>query len=236
MRKDSDDVSTDILSAQLSKVPYFHDMPLPMVRDLVTRGVLLRPPAGAVIFAEDKPAEGLFVLIKGRVQICRLGLNGQLSIIDIIEPVKMFNEVTAIDGGLNPVTAVCLDDCILWRLSPHELEQVILQYPRVGLGMLHVLVRRNRELVSKFHDLSFSTVLDRAAKLLLDLSQQGSLPIDRRRHPNFQMAAQISTVPEAFSRCIKILRQRGLIETNQRHITILDAEAINAMISAQNVI
>ncbi len=235
-RSAADPVGHDKLASQLSKVEYFQGIPLNTLVEFVKSGKLLSLPADTIIMVEDAPSDGLFVLIKGRVRIFKLGANGQISIINILEPVTMFNEVTAIDHGTNPASAQCMEDCLLWRLSADELEALILKYPRVALGMLNVMVKRNRALVNKFRDLSFDTLLNRTARLLYDLSDQGTRPIDRRIHPNFQMAAQISTGPEAFSRCIKTLRQQKLIETTRNHITVTDAAGLNALWEAKSVI
>ena len=82
------------------------------------------------------------------------------------------------------------------------------------------LAGRNRRLISHFEDLSFRTVVARAAKLLLELSQAGTQPIDRRKHPNHQLAARIATVPEAFSRALKSFKTTGIVQATTRQILV----------------
>ncbi|NIT56037.1 MAG: helix-turn-helix domain-containing protein, partial [Aliifodinibius sp.] len=60
----------------------------------------------------------------------------------------------------------------------------------------------------------------RTAKLLLDLSSYGTQPVDRITHSNQILAARISTVPEAVSRSIKILRDTGAIQTTRSQIIV----------------
>ncbi len=90
------------------------------------------------------------------------------------------------------------------------------------MGLLRILAARNRKLVSQFDDLSFRTVLSRTAKLLLELSTCEKKPIHRKKHPNYQMAAQIATVPEAFSRCLQTLKKQGVINISPQTIEIID--------------
>jgi len=215
------------LARQLARVDHFRGLSIKELVRIISLGCLQRCQSGKVIFVEDDPSTGMYVLLSGRVQLCKLGPQGQVSILSVLEPVIMFNEVSAVDGGPNPATAICLDDSLLWRLASSDLEALVLRYPPIGWGVLKVMAKRNRHLVSKFQDLSFRTVLSRTAKLLLDLSNAGTRPIDRRTHPNHLMAAQIATVPEAFSRCLKALRTFGDIQTEARFIHILNPEHLS---------
>ena len=99
-------------------------------------------------------------------------------------------------------------------------------HPGIGLGLLRVLANRNRRLVSQFEDLSFRSVLARSAKLLLELSQGGSRPIDRRKHPNHQLAARIATIPEAFSRSLRVFRDSGALECSHDSLRVVKSETL----------
>lgn len=215
---------TDIssLAKRLARVDHFHGLSENELVHIIASGQLQPFAAGELVFMEEDPSAGLYVLLSGRVQLFKLSPQGQISILALVEPVIMFNEVPAVDRGPNAVTAVCLEDSLVWRLPSAELEALVLRYPRIGWGLLQVMAQRNRSLVGKFQDLSFRSVLARAAKLLLVLAEEEGAAIDRRRHPNHQMAARIATVPEAFSRCLKVLRTYGDIRANNRTIEILN--------------
>ena len=213
-------LNLDELANRLSRVEHFCNLSLPEVKEIISTGRIHRYPQGVYLLLEEDISSDLFVLLSGRIQLCRLGPQGQVSILAIFEPVLMFNEVAALDGGPAPVTVIALEETITWQLSSTELEQMILLHPRIGLGMLQVLAGRNRRLISHFEDLSFRTVVARAAKLLLELSQAGTQPIDRRKHPNHQLAARIATVPEAFSRALKSFKTTGIVQATTRQILV----------------
>ena len=80
--------------------------------------------------------------------------------------------------------------------------------------------KRNRRIISKYEDLIARPVKARTAKLLLDLSSYGSQPVDRISYSNQFLAARISTVPEAISRSIKILRETGVIDCTRTEIIV----------------
>ena len=132
-----------------------------------------------------------------------------------------------LDGGANLTTAVAAQDCTVWQIGCDRFQALLARYPMIGLGLLRVLARRNRFLVSQVEDLSFRTVQARAAKLLLDLSDCGAQPIDRRKHPNHELAARIATVPEAFS-ALNAFKRNGCL-TCTRAIAVHCIEDLAAL-------
>jgi CRP-like cAMP-binding protein len=214
------------LASQLEKVEHFRGLSAEERKAVITAGKIHRYSKGAVIFSEEDPSAGMYVLLSGQVQLCKHSSEGQVSILAVCKPVIMFNEVSALDEGPNPVTALAGSDCMIWHIQSQELRSLILKHPQIGLGLLRVLAARNRLLVSQFHDLSFRSVLARTAKLLYELSDRGSTCIDRRSHSNYQMAARIATVPEAFSRSLRSLREKGAISCTPQSIEIVDPAAL----------
>jgi CRP/FNR family transcriptional regulator len=224
------------LIIQLQHVEHFKRLPEADVRAIVTAGRVRRFAAGETIFAEGAPCAGMFVLLTGQVHLRKLGPQGQESILAVIEPVIMFNEVAVLDGGANLTTAVAAHDCTVWQIGCDNFQTLLARYPMIGLGLLRILAVRNRLLVSQYEDLSFRTVQGRAAKLLLDLSDCGAHPIDRRKHPNHELAARIATVPEAFSRALNAFKRTGCLTSTRTAIAVHCIEDLAALAERRSVI
>lgn len=208
------------LTKQLGQVKHFSGLSEDELTQIILSGKTQCFARDEVIFVEGDSSQGLFVLLSGRVQFCKLSPQGQIAILSVFDPVMMFNEVSALDGQTCPATAIALSDSTVWRMDPEHLEDLVLRYPRVGIGMIRVLAARNRLLISQFEDLSFRSVLARAAKLLLELSAGGSCLVDRGKFPNHQLAARIATVPEAFSRSLKVFKENKDIFCTGQHIQV----------------
>lgn len=219
-------VSFTDLRESLRRVRHFQHLDDTDLDHILSVGQVMRMDAGKVIFTEGDPSSGLFVLLKGRVHLVKLSRDGQESILAVVEPVIMFNEVAALDEGPNPITAVAVEVSVFWWTDGNNFRRLLLEYPTMALGMLRVLATRNRLLVDHYEDLSFRTVPGRAAKLLLDLSENGRKAVDRIQYPNRDLAARISTVPEAFSRALGEFRREGCIRTNRRQLIILEPEKL----------
>ena len=199
------------------------------LRTIVTGGQIRHFRAGETIFAEGEDCAGMFVLIRGQVHLCKLGPQGQINIMAIIRPVIMFNEVCVLDGGSNPVTAVAVEESLLWQVSHVSFQMLLARYSQVGLGLLRVLAMRNRELLAHYEDLSFRPVPARVPKLLLDLSRYGQQTVNRREHPISQMAGRIFTAPEVISRSLNMFKTQGLIRCSRVEIVVCQPEKLAAL-------
>jgi len=217
----------------LRNVEHFRKLTIADLRFVINAGQLKRFRSGSVIFHETEPSAGMFVLFSGKVHLCKLSPSGQVQIISIIEPVIMFNELTAIDGGPNPFTAIAEQACLTWNIGHEAFHSLVMRYPdpTIGIAMMHVLARRTRHLIDRCEDLSFRSVLARTAKILLEISDNGTKAIDRGEYPIKDVAANIATVPETLSRSFSVLTERGMINCTRKEIIIL--EPIELSVAAQ---
>lgn len=217
---------TETLIEKLRTVRHFRQLTTKDLYAIVTSGSVHRHPAGQPLYDEGTPGAGMFVLIQGKVHLCKYGPQGQAVIMSIIEPVIMFNEITVLDGGPNPATAIAVKDCLTWQISHDSFQRLLQAIPQVGLSLLRVLAVRNRQLIGHYEDLSFRSVIARTAKLILDLSGYGRNPIQRRECSIEEMAHRIVSVPEAISRSLKVIKGKGLIQVDRREIRVLQIEKL----------
>lgn len=217
------------LVSRLSSVQHFKHLSLGDLTTIVAAGHVKHFKADEIIYHEGESCAGMFVLLSGQVQLRIMSPQGQEHIMIVIDPVIMFNEVTVLDGGVNLTTAVAIKDCITWQISHEQFQMLMQKYPVMGLGLLQVLATRTRFLIAQAGDLSFRSALARTAKVLLDLSQRGKRPIDRRAHSNDEIASMVVTAPEAISRMLKSFQNRGYISFDRLTITLEDVEALEQL-------
>jgi CRP/FNR family transcriptional regulator, cyclic AMP receptor protein len=210
----------DSLVKQLGNVAHFQGMSESALRDIVYAGQVLKYPAGTMIFHEGDPCAGLYVLLLGKVYLHKLGIQGQETLIAVINPVIMFNEASVLDKGPNPVTAVAVQDSMVWQVDCERYQVLMRRYLEVATGLLQVMAARNRLMLAHLEDLISRPVLARAAKVILDLSQGGKVSINRRSHSNIEMATRVATTHEAISRSLKSLQNMGLITCTRSKIQV----------------
>ena len=220
----------------LSSVSFFKNLgPADLVR-IINSGQLKRYKKDKYIYYKDDPSAGMYVLFTGKVHLCNYGCDGQSQIFSTIEPVTMFNEVTAIDGGPNPATAIAVKDCLTWNIGYEDFENLVRKYPDpvLGLAMMRVLAGRTRELIDLCGDLTFKTVVSRCAKLILELSENGAKSIQRHEFPLADLSALLATAPESVSRSLSWLDKQGLIKTDRTHISVLKTDELLEIVTIES--
>ena len=216
---------------RMRQVEYFKGLSTQDIAMIVRSGEFLRVPAGTMLFQEDTPCYGLCVLLRGEIHLYKLGEEGQENIIAVIQPVIMFNEAAAIDCDPNPVTAIAYKNSFVWRVGCKSFHEGLERFPKLGIGLLPVLARRNRKLIQKYSDLSFRPVRDRLAILLLKKSDQGKDVINREENSIQQLAAHIAANPVVVSRILGELREAGLVESNRQEIVVLQPDKLANLVS-----
>lgn len=213
-------IKIDSLFSGLRKVKQFESLSNEDLNQILNSGQIKKFIPGQVIFVQDEPSAGMFVLIEGKVNLCKLGPLGQQNILATIHPIIMFNEVAVLDCGKNPVTAIAMQETTLWHIGCEPFQTLLKRFPVIGLGLLRIMAIRNRRLIQHYEDLSYRNVESRVAKLLLDLSENGSQTIKRKDHSIEEMASLIASVAPVISRTLNGLKQMGFITTTRNTIVL----------------
>jgi CRP-like cAMP-binding protein len=213
---------TDIpdLISRMSSISFFAKLSFSEQKKIIQAGSIKKYSPGEIILEEGMPCPGLFVLIKGEVYLKKIGPEGHYHTINVLTPVSMFNEVPVLDDGKNPVSAFSGKDSIIWRIDKGKFLTIIKTNSSLAIGFLSMMARRNRSMLSQYEDISFLKVHNRLAKLLYELSNEGTRIIIREKHTILELAERIGTVPEVLCRAIKTLREQGLIETSRSEIKV----------------
>jgi len=206
----------------LKTVRHFRNLSLAELHTIITSGKIRRFEAIA-IFTKGNSCIGMFVLMKGCVRLGKLGSQGKVNIMTFIKPMILFNEVAARDGGPNPLSANTVENFLVWQINHESFLALVEPVPQVGLSLLGVLAKLNREMISHYEDLSFRSVEARTTILLLDLSDNGRKSINRPHCSIEKMASQVATVPEAISRSLYVIKSSGTILASRTEIAIVSS-------------
>jgi CRP/FNR family transcriptional regulator len=207
-------------------VPWLQNAPPEIVRALAAVAVRREYRAGEIVFLEQDPCAGLYLIELGTVKISRFSTEGREYILHLLHRGDTFNDVAALDGGPNPATATAYTTATLWRVDRVDLQAVASRYPALAWALIEDLARRARQLVDIVQDLSMRNVRGRLARLLLEQAQnQGEAEVNRLLTQE-EMASQLGTVREMVGRILRGLAADGIIEFNRHRIIILDPDRL----------
>jgi CRP/FNR family transcriptional regulator, cyclic AMP receptor protein len=210
----------------LREIDYFARLADEDFREVAGHVHLHRYAAGQVVMLEGEPCEGLYVVREGRVRVYKMSPAGKERVLRIIPAGESFNDVPVFDGGPNPASADCLDDCELGILTNADAAQLLRTRPGFSAAMLRVFARRLRQLTTIVEDLSFHTVRARLARALLETADDGASRLTQR-----DLAELAGTAREVAGRELRQMEAEGAIHIARGVTRLLDSRLLEQIAS-----
>ncbi len=165
----------------LTGIPYFRGLPAADLRRVAAHAVVRTVRRGERVFEEGAPAEGLFVVMEGRVRLVRVSRGGREQVLHTEGPGATLGEVPLLDGGGYVATAIATQPSRLLYLPRATVLDACRRHPEVALGIIRVLARRVRSFAGLVEQLSLKDLTARTAGLLLAESA-GRTTFELQRH------------------------------------------------------
>jgi CRP/FNR family transcriptional regulator len=124
------------------------------------------------------------------------------------------------------------EKCTIVVFSAESLERLMRDEPDVMMSVIRTLTKRMTELVTTIKTLA-SDVPTRVAIYVGQRVDEHSATQDGRIEVELgvtrvELAAVLGTVPETLSRAFHLLQSEGILESDGRHVTVLDRQALHA--------
>lgn len=212
----------------------FSGLDEPTLHELVRRGRLRLFAADQTVFMQGDRAQGLHVVVHGRVKVFKTSPRGRAQTLMMMGPGEPVGEVAALSGEEYPATAETLETTETFYVPRQAFMDLIRSQPEVALRLLAALSARLRTFASLIEDLALKGVGERLAAYLLSLAArtdgEGALELDVSKG---ELAAAVGTVPETLSRAFQQLRRAGAVETKGRRVIIKDEALLERLARAR---
>ncbi|MBK7593885.1 MAG: Crp/Fnr family transcriptional regulator [Gemmatimonadetes bacterium] len=207
----------------LRGIPFFADIPEPVLEKLASRCVPRTVGDGFTLFRSGDRCSGLYLVLDGQVRIYRTATDGREQTLSLEGPGRPVAELPLFDGGPYPASAVTVKPSRLAFLPRAEFEHAFQTDPDVATAVVRALGGRLRHLVQLVETLAFRDVAARLAMLLADQADQRGtvtgdsvhLELDQTQE---QLATAIGTARESVSRAMKQLKTKGLIRSQEGNL------------------
>jgi CRP/FNR family transcriptional regulator len=178
--------------------------------------------AGEPLFIEGLACEGLFVIGAGRVKIVKTSPSGREIMLASDTAPASVAEVPLFDDGVYPATVTAMEPTIAFLVRKEDFRRFCREHPEVPLKVLAVMGRRLRQLVTLIEAVTFGSVRQRLAKLLLESAeaQPGGVKAVPLTHE--ELSLRLGTVREVVSRNLSRFAAEGAIRVVKRQIEIAD--------------
>jgi CRP/FNR family transcriptional regulator, cyclic AMP receptor protein len=199
-----------------------------------TLGSLGRPrrfEPGAPLFLEGDVGANVMIIRSGHVKVFATTVGGRERVLAIAGPGDVLGELSAIDAQGRSASGTALDAVDVLLVAANDFLAFLQASPLATLALLRQVISRIRDSDRLRVEFGAIDTGGRVAKRLVELAETtGELNDDgiRLTLPLTQddLAGWISASREAVARALTSLRNRGLIMTRRREITITDIQGL----------
>ncbi|MDH3998671.1 MAG: Crp/Fnr family transcriptional regulator [Desulfuromonadales bacterium] len=212
----------------LKRIPLFAGLGDDDLSQLQQISRVRQHPRGELLFSDGEDAEGFFIVVTGKVKVYKLSSEGKERILHIIQPGGAFAEAAIFGNGLYPACAETLQQSHLLFLPKDGFLALLESNSRIAINMIAGLSHFLRQFTMQIEELTFKDVPSRLARYLLELAKgrkaSVELPISKS-----QLASNLGTVSETFSRTLRKLSDEELIVVQGKRVEILDFERLEEL-------
>jgi CRP/FNR family transcriptional regulator len=127
---------------------------------------------GQVIYSQDQPSTSLYLVIDGKVKVCRLAEDGRQVVVDIYQTDEFFGESAFLNSAAREEQAVALENTKAMTWSTAEIEDLVTRRPRLAIALMQILVQRSVEFGHRIESFSVDNIARRLARTLIRFSQR----------------------------------------------------------------
>jgi CRP/FNR family transcriptional regulator len=188
-------------------------------------------PKGRVIFQQDEPSRGFYLVVEGLVTVYRAAPDGKDTILHLVGPPDCFAEAAIFDEATYPASAACAEQSRLLLIERRGFLALLTERPSFAIGLFSGMASWLKRLVQRVENLSVTEAPQRLARFLLDLKLKGpqgeryvELPAKK-----YLLAGQLGMTAPTFSRCLARLEEQGLVRVEGRRLVIVNPDGLDEL-------
>jgi excisionase family DNA binding protein len=212
------------LRSYLRSVPTFRNLPQPVLDQLADEARFQGFLRGQHIFAPGETSRGLYIVVKGRVRVFRMSLEGREQTLRVAVPFETLGESVLFRSGQRHAShALCLESSTVIILALGRLLPLTEAYPVLAQAFLREFSERIQDLEERLEETALLSLEQRLAKLLLE-AESMSLSSSPR-----ELAAYLGAARESVNRVLLRFAKDGIIGKDGRSFRILDRHALDSL-------
>ena len=176
------------------------------------------------------PADGLYILLSGRVQLLHEDMSGRQFIARLIGPHDFFGELGLLDGGKCIASIRSTHACEALYIPRAVVVECLEQNAQAAMCMLRKVSARLEATHRKLAQFALSDVRSRLAHVLLENTPEAE-PEAVVPAGSEQIAALVGCSREMVSRVIQALVRQGALRRQGRKLTILERHVLREIAS-----
>ena len=201
------------------------------------RTAVLEFAKGSLIYSVEQPSGCLYLVLEGKVKICRVASDGRPVVMDIYLPDEIFGEGAFKDSGRDGEMAVALESVRLMAWPVSEIEDLCARRPQLAIALLQLLVKRSMEFAGRIESFSVDNIARRLARGLIrfsdrlaDVNTDGTVQLIPFTHE--LLSQYVGTSREIVTHYMNHFRRQGFLRYSRKGI-LVKREVMERWLSAE---
>lgn len=221
-------MDAQLLKAALEQAhqhPLFHSLDAAQFASLGRTAKLHTLTSGESLFLQGSAATRFFLVLRGAIRLYRLTDDGRELVMNVLHEQDTVGEaVMFFDKPFYPVNATAEEKSQVLSVSNTTYKELLRASSDTCFKVMGAMACRLQQRLGEIETLTQQNASQRVARFLLDLAQEQApeqlspvvvLPVAKRL-----VAARLAMQPETFSRVIRDLRQKGVLDVHGASLTI----------------
>jgi CRP/FNR family cyclic AMP-dependent transcriptional regulator len=178
-----------------------------------------------VIYDQDQPSASVYLVIDGKVKVCRIADGGRAVVVDIYDTEEFFGESALLNSPTRGEQALALENTKLMTWTTSEIEELVLQRPRLAVAFLQILVRRAIDFGHRIESFSVDNIERRLARTLIRFAERlgqnaGDGSVEMMPFTHELLSQYVGTSRELVTHHMNHFRRLGYLRYSRKGILV----------------
>jgi len=192
---------------------------------------------GQYIFFEGDPADSIFLIESGVVEANVVHGEGKVYIYHFMFPGDIFGEGILFDEYDFPFSTVARGEVVYWKIPKDELLKIVNKDRNLERHLLSIVGHKLESAYMKERCIAGERVEKRVACTLLNtIEGEGTNPPCGQKYDspltNRDISGLIGSTEETVSRVMSRLKKEGVVGIKDKHLVVLDRDALMGFLDA----
>jgi len=219
-------ISDRALRSFLAKIPLFACLEKQQLAELAQTGRIRQIPKGSILFFQDDPDDGLYILRSGLVAIYISSSDGRELVLGEMRPGDSFGELALITGLTRSTTAAALRKSEVFIIPGQLFLDLLDSNPDMLRSLLKETAHRLYASTQRESALAFLDAPARLARILLQLAQISDAPGGYITISQLGLARRAGLTRQTVAKILGRWRRSGWLLTGRGRVVLLDKSAL----------
>ena len=180
---------------------------------------------GQMVYNQDQPSSNIYLIIEGKIKVCRMADDGHQVVVDIYQPDEFFGESALLNLPHRCEQATAMENTKIMAWTTAEIENIIVKRPRLAVALLQILVQRTIDFTHRIESFSVDNIARRLARSLIRFSERlgtteddGSVRMTPFTHE--LLSQYVGTSREIVTHYMNQFRRQGYLKYSRKGIVL----------------